>query len=59
MDTGKQSSTMWSTFLLDLMGTSTLNASSCGGVLRSARYVILKPKTLTHVLFTLLVMKQH
>jgi hypothetical protein len=36
---------MWSIFLLDLMGTSISNVSSCGGVLRSVRYVILKEKS--------------
>lgn len=48
---------MWSIFLLDGMETSILNASNCGGVLRFVRYVILKPKTLTHV-FALPVVEQ-
>jgi hypothetical protein len=57
MDVRRQSSMMWSIFLLDVVETSILNASSCGGVLRSVRYVILNPKTLTHV-FALLVVEQ-
>lgn len=57
MEARRQSSMMRSIFLLDGMETSILNASSCGGVLRSVRYVILKPKTLTHV-FALLVVEQ-
>ena len=57
MDAERQSSMMWSIFPLDVMETSILNASSCGGGLRCVRYVILKPKTLTHV-FALLVVEQ-
>jgi len=53
METRRQSLMMSLIFLLDGMETSILNASSCGGVLRSVRYVILKPKTLTHVLLSL------
>ena len=53
----KQSLMMWSISLLEGMETSISNASSCGGELRSARYVILKPKTLTHV-FAFLVVEQ-
>ena len=45
MEARRRSSMMWSIFLLVLMGTSILNASSCGGVLRSVRYVILKGKS--------------
>lgn len=44
MEARKRSLMMWSIFLLDLMGTSILNASSCGGVLRFVRYVISKKK---------------
>jgi hypothetical protein len=50
MEARRQSSMMWSIFLLNGTETSISNASSCGGVLRCVRYVILKPKTLTHVL---------
>lgn len=57
MEARRQSSTMWSIFLLKAMETSILNTSSCGGVLRSVRYVILKPKTFTHV-FAFLVVEQ-
>lgn len=57
MDARRQSSMMWSIFLLDGMETSILNASSCGGVLRPVRYVTLKPKMLTHV-SALLVVEQ-
>ena len=57
METGRRSSMMWSISLLNGMETSILNASSYGGVLRYVRYVISKPKTLTHV-FVLLVVEQ-
>ncbi len=57
MQVRKQSWMMWSMFHLDPMETSILNASSCGGVLRSVRYVIFKQKTFTHV-STFLVVEQ-
>lgn len=57
MEARRQSSMMWWIFLLNGTETSISNASSCGGVLRCVRYVILKPKTLTHV-FALLVVEQ-
>lgn len=57
MEARRQSSMMWLIFLLNGMETWISNASNCGGVLRCVRYVISKPKTLTHV-FALLVVEQ-